>query len=156
PFVAMLALNSGISLILRYRVASFPVDGAPTAADLRPLLAIRARLGRESFAAPLLFRIQAVLVGARPLELLVHLLRTLPFGPLAFPFLGNTLLCLAVEAWRVKYGKALGNWLTVLGEFEALNALAAYAYENPADPFPELLDQGLCFHAEGLGHPLLP
>ena len=39
---------------------------------------------------------------------------------------------------------------------EALNALAAYAFENPADPFPELLHEGPCFEADGLGHPLLP
>jgi DNA mismatch repair ATPase MutS len=34
--------------------------------------------------------------------------------------------------------------------------MAAYAYENPADPFPEVVAGEACFDGEGLGHPLLP
>ena len=30
----------------------------------------------------------------------------------------------------------------MVGELEALAALAAYGYEHPADPFPELVDDG--------------
>jgi len=51
----------------------------------------------------------------------------------------------------------------VVGDFEALASLSAYAYEHPADPFPELVpvgsatgaDTGL-FEGTGLGHPLVP
>jgi DNA mismatch repair ATPase MutS len=50
----------------------------------------------------------------------------------------------------------LPRWLTVIGETEALAALACFAYENPAYPFPELLNDGPLFEATGLGHPLLP
>src|SRR5262249_37289135 len=58
--------------------------------------------------------------------------------------------------WRTRSGPAIAEWLRVVGQFEALCALAAYAYENPADPFPEVVDEGPCYVAEGLGHPLLP
>jgi len=38
---------------------------------------------------------------------------------------------------------------------EALSALAGYAYEHPADPFPEFEEGGALFDAKGLAHPLL-
>jgi DNA mismatch repair ATPase MutS len=46
--------------------------------------------------------------------------------------------------------------LDVVGEFEALCALSSYAYENPSDPFAEIVTGETCFHGEGLGHPLIP
>jgi len=46
--------------------------------------------------------------------------------------------------------------MDAVGEFEALSALAGYAYEHPLDPFPEVTGADACFEAEGLGHPLLP
>ena len=45
-------------------------------------------------------------------------------------------------------------WLQAWAEFEALNALAAHAYENPDNAFPEFVDE-VCFEARALGHPLL-
>jgi DNA mismatch repair ATPase MutS len=44
---------------------------------------------------------------------------------------------------------------------EALGSLAGYAYENPEDPFPEIVERAgmprdAVFEAAGLGHPLLP
>jgi DNA mismatch repair ATPase MutS len=52
----------------------------------------------------------------------------------------------------------VGKWLQHVGEFEALSALGTYAYEHPADPFPELAaaDGPPVFEAEALGHPLIP
>jgi DNA mismatch repair ATPase MutS len=43
-----------------------------------------------------------------------------------------------------------------VGEFEALGSLAAYRYEHPDDPFPEVLDAGTtAFDGIALGHPLI-
>ncbi len=74
--------------------------------------------------------------------------------------LAGTQLCMAIEAWRDRHGEDLKTWLHAWAEFEALNALAAYAYENPDNAFPEFsLDSAsasACFEAEALGHPLLP
>ncbi len=50
----------------------------------------------------------------------------------------------------------MGEWLRVVGELEALSAMATYAYERPADPFPELVEDGALFEADGLKHPLIP
>jgi DNA mismatch repair ATPase MutS len=65
-------------------------------------------------------------------------------------------LAFAVEAWRMKSGPAIRRWLTAVGELEALSALAGYAYEHPADPFPEFIEEAACFDAQSLAHPLLP
>src|SRR5262249_42593465 len=61
-----------------------------------------------------------------------------------------------LERWREKAGPAIGRWIEVVGQFEALSALATYAWENPADPFPEIVTGPPCFDGEELGHPLLP
>ena len=53
-----------------------------------------------------------------------------------------------------KAGRPSGPWLAVGGEVEALSSLGNYAYEHPADVFPEFVDTSPCFEAEGLGHPL--
>ena len=75
--------------------------------------------------------------------------------PLA-ALLWTTQLTIRIERWRQRHGRELVRWLTVLGEFEALIAITAYAYENPQDPFPELAnDGGPRFEATGMGHPLM-
>jgi DNA mismatch repair ATPase MutS len=53
-------------------------------------------------------------------------------------------------------GPAVRGWLATVGEFEALSSLGSYAYEHPADVFPEFVEASPCFEAEGLAHPLLP
>jgi DNA mismatch repair ATPase MutS len=62
----------------------------------------------------------------------------------------------ALEDWRLQWGREVPGWLDAVGEIEALGALATYAYENPEDPFPEILEGEARFEGEQLGHPLLP
>jgi hypothetical protein len=73
-------------------------------------------------------------------------------------FLWETQFAFAIEAWRARFGPKVELWLRRLAEFEALSSLAGYAYEHPADSFPELLSatEPARIEAEGLGHPLLP
>jgi len=79
-----------------------------------------------------------------------------------FFFLVNMILlwtvqfAFAIENWRATNGARLAHWTRVLGEFEALNSLATYAYEHPDDPFPEIAESGMFLRAEGISHPLLP
>ena len=70
--------------------------------------------------------------------------------------LWKTQFALAIEAWREAEGASIGRWLDLAGQIEALVSLASYAFENPADPFPELVDGGPIYEAIDLGHPLLP
>ena len=63
---------------------------------------------------------------------------------------------LAIESWRKHSGPAIRGWLAAVGEIEALSSIASYAYEHPADPFPEFAEAGPYFDGTGLAHPLLP
>lgn len=72
-------------------------------------------------------------------------------------------LTMAAERWRAQYGPAIRGWLEAVGEFEALAALAGYAYEHPADEMAEFVVEpgadgrpAALFEAEELKHPLLP
>lgn len=93
------------------------------------------------------------------LRRLVHLLDALKnqlFAPIGILLLWDTHVALAIEAWRARFGAAVGNWLAVVGSVEALGSLASFDFENPDAVFPEILETGPRFEATGLGHPLLP
>jgi hypothetical protein len=152
------------------------------ARDLALLASVLRRLEQAEFTSPRLTELKADLVGpvspAGPelpksplgsrglpsqriaaLSNLVDLLnsrRNQLFLPFALLLLWGTQMAYALETWRSASGKAIGTWLDVVGKFEALCALAGYAYENPDDPFPEVTAGPACFEGEGLGHPLLP
>lgn len=78
------------------------------------------------------------------------------FGVFALLLLWGTQMAYAIERWRARSGKHIAGWLEVVGQFEALCALASYSYENPEDPFPEIVTDAVCYDGEGLAHPLLP
>jgi DNA mismatch repair ATPase MutS len=71
------------------------------------------------------------------------------------PLLWTTQVAFAIEAWRKKFGPSVRRWLEAVGEFEALSAFANYAFEHPADPFPEFVEGEACFEGQALGHPLV-
>jgi hypothetical protein len=77
------------------------------------------------------------------------------FGPVAYLLMVKPQLAVAIDRWHVKYGAAVGEWLRAVGEIEALSAIATYAFEHPADPFPELTAVGPVFDSRALGHPLI-
>ena len=49
---------------------------------------------------------------------------------------------MTLASWKRRNGAAMRGWLAAWGEFEALNALANYAFEHPEDAWPELLGDG--------------
>jgi len=67
----------------------------------------------------------------------------------------STQWTIQIERWRQRHGAKFQEQLRALGEFEALMAIAAYAYENPDDPDPDFERDGPLFEATGLGHPLI-
>ena len=64
---------------------------------------------------------------------------------------------ISLANWKRRHAAAMRVWLTAWAEFEALNALATFAFEHPAYSWPELLppDTSPTFEARTLGHPLL-
>ena len=114
------------------------------------LAAIQSRLKHENFvpseAIRKLDRIVAYLESRR--NPAMRLLDVLTFWSAQCVF--------RAEKWQQEFGPHIRGWLSAVGEFEALTALAGYAFEHPAEVLPEFEERGAIFQAEGLGHPLLP
>ncbi|MGM8362431.1 MutS-related protein [Flavobacterium sp. ARAG 55.4] len=69
-------------------------------------------------------------------------------------FLFNIHVLKALLQWKKEHAAALEDWLIVIGEFEKLNSLANFSYNNPDCVFPELnTDYKINF--SDLSHPLL-
>jgi hypothetical protein len=66
-----------------------------------------------------------------------------------------TQLVLAMENWRRTNQNNFMGWVDAWAEFEALQALAGYAFEQTCTVFPELVEGTARFEAKQLGHPLL-
>jgi hypothetical protein len=61
---------------------------------------------------------------------------------------------LLLEDWQKRSGRHARRWLEVIGEFEALSSVAAFAADHPENSWPRL-SSAPAFRAKGLGHPLI-
>ena len=167
PLFVVIVLEVGFAFCVKGRVHQVLEPVERRAHDLVLLSELLARLEREPFQAPALVRLRDALeTGGAPasrriarLARLLHLLETKDnqlFAPLAALWLWTFHLARAIDAWRVDTGPEIAGWLAAAGEFEALSALASYAYENPADPFPEVVEGPVAFEGLAVGHPLIP
>jgi hypothetical protein len=168
PFVLVVMLEIAFSMPFRVRVdrALHAADGP--ARDLDILAHVLRELEAQQFDAP---RLRALrdslntegLAASRAIHRLHRLVewhewQHNPF----FAFIGAALLwgtqiAFAIEHWRRRHGAHVAVWLRAVAEFEALGSLAAYRYEHPADPFPEIVEGGAAvFDGSALGHPLVP
>jgi len=134
--------------------------------DLTHLGVVLACFEEGSFQAAMLRRLRDQVAGEpsasrslRRLRLLVDCYearRNQLFAPLAFLTLWDVHFAFAIESWRMRTGARIPAWRDAVGEFEALCSFAAYAYEQPEDPFPRIVDEKAPrLEATGLGHPLL-
>jgi hypothetical protein len=162
--MTVLCLAWAHRLYARLEEASGAVEKA--AEDLELLAGVLSLLEREPFSSPKLVEIQRSLkregvapsVAIKKLARLVEYLkqRRNPVGkPLDVVVFWSAQVVFATERWRKGFGPQIRAWLGAVGEMEALTALSAYAYEHPADVFPELIEGTPLFDAEGLAHPLL-
>jgi hypothetical protein len=165
-FLAVAVLEAVFFLRFRSRVAGVvEVVGEP-AYGIALLAEVLGRIEREPFSSARLLELRHALStdGAPPSHAIARLNRLMDLlhsrdnvflrviGP---PLLWTTQVAFAIEAWRKKYGPSVRRWLEAVGEIEALSAFANYAFEHPADPFPEFVEGGACFEGEALGHPLV-
>jgi hypothetical protein len=167
PVLLAIAIEAGYAIPLRKRVRRVIGTVDAPGRDLDLFAELLARLEQEKFHAPLLVELRAALdtQGVPPSRRIASLHRRIElldarrnqlFLPVALLLLWTTQLALAIERWRSVCGPSLGRWIDAVGEFEALCALAGYAYEHPGHPFPEIADGGSCFEARAIGHPLIP
>ena len=167
PMLAVFSAEAAFAIALSSRVRRVLEAVAERSHDLVLLGELLDRIECESCTSPLLVRLrQAIEADGRPasvqirrLARWVHLLQTEKnqfFTPLAAVLMWRTQIAIVIDGWRGAEGPAIAGWLSAVGQFEALTALAAYAAENPGDPFPEIEPGDGRFEAEGLGHPLIP
>ncbi|MDE0650177.1 MAG: DNA mismatch repair protein MutS [Gammaproteobacteria bacterium] len=75
--------------------------------------------------------------------------------PLALVFLWDVHVLAALERWKQRSGARVRTWLDVVGEAEALAALAALAADHPGWAMPTLDAEATTLRGRALGHPLL-
>ena len=56
--------------------------------------------------------------------------------------------------WKATYANEIKEWLDIIGEFETLNSLANFSYNNPTFVYPTL-NENHYIELEALGHPLI-
>ncbi|WPR72987.1 DNA mismatch repair protein [Flavobacterium sp. NG2] len=69
-------------------------------------------------------------------------------------FLFNLHVLKSLVAWKNEHAHALEEWLDVIGEFESLNSMTNFAYNNPVFVYP-VLNSDYKIDFENLSHPLL-
>jgi hypothetical protein len=166
-----LAVQGVASAVMRQRVEHVLHTSDEPTRELIVLRDVLIHLENARFAATRLSAVQAALeTGPRAASHVIARLRTLielhdwqhnmMFAPIAAILMWDTHLAWAIEGWRRDNGGRVRAWLEAAGQFEAFSSLAAYHYEHPADPFPQIDDAAAAsrsiFDGRDLGHPLLP
>lgn len=168
PFLALLLIQALVARWLYRPMEQLFLNLDHACRDLGSIAAIMRRAEAEIFSSPRLKQLHASLnqanVSASAAIARLGLLCDLESSRhnmvvrlIDLPLLYSVQVACALQRWRVKHAGAIAGWLDTIGELEALLSLAAYAFEHPQAPFPELVSTGpACFQARGLGHPLLP
>jgi hypothetical protein len=166
PLIAVLLIQVGLAHQTSRRSAIVMKAVERPGEALAGLSRILERVDREELSAPLLRELQRSLAtdGVEPAKRIAALGRLIDthewcrnffFAPIAIVLNWSTEFAYAIDRWRIRYGRAAPEWLRCLGEIEALCVLAGHAYENPNDPFPEIVEESPLFDAVALGHPLI-
>ena len=165
--LAMTVVNLGLSYHFRGRLNEAVHQAEEAGHDLNLLSQVLTAFEREPFSSPRLALLQSWLKqeSVLPSQVIARLNRRVEFLESAhnlfvrvfdFVIFYRLQFVLATESWRRRYGRSLRQWLETVGELEALAALGGYTYEHPEDVFPEFVEAGPYFDAEGLAHPLIP
>ena len=168
----VLLLQGALCLRLRKRVLPLLVSSARLQQHIRMIAEGLALFQTATFAAPKLQDLQRLALeptGAvkvlKSLEGQLTIVEQRPreyFFVLSLLTAAGTQAAISIAAWKRDHAGAMRSWLAAWAEFEALNALATYAFEHPADnqhhAWPELLPSTHppLYQAQALAHPLLP
>jgi hypothetical protein len=163
PLVVNIVINQVTGHEVRERIAA-PAERHDAFRTYAGLLQV---IGMAAWSAPLLTSLQQRLTaGGAPAYLLLHRLNHLTrfwvpadalfHWPLQAVSLWDLFLLDRLEDWQATVGERARDWLEVIGDVEALTALATLAHDHPAWAFPSIDPAADRFEASGLGHPLLP
>jgi hypothetical protein len=162
-----LGIEAAIGLFFRSRVRSIIESLNHPDRELKLLSLMLARVEQEQFKSAKLTELRksletSGLVASQQIKRFTRLMNTLNwyrnefFTPFSLILLWRTQFVFATEKWKRRCGPSIGPWIHAMGEIEALCALAAFAYEHPSDPFPEIVDAGPTLEGDELRHPLIP
>ncbi|MCK9523868.1 MAG: DNA mismatch repair protein MutS [Proteobacteria bacterium] len=179
--VSVFFWNYGLALLLGVGIVEWligrwlkkPIDVLTAAmegprSEMKALAEVLALVESEESNAPLLEDVLAPLrVPVRASAALSSLARIANwldqyrnqlFMPLGFLLMWRPQVALSIAAWKRQHGEQVGAWLESLGRFEALLALATFAFENEDARNPEVVtaEKGPLFEGSELIHPLMP
>jgi hypothetical protein len=167
--IAVLLVNTTLTLALHRSVNHVLHGSAEPTRELAILAALLERLRSETYDTHRLQQLNSVLDAdratpkdaVRRLTWLIQMhdwQHNILFVPIATATLWGIQCAVHIETWRQHHGQSVEGWLNIVGECEALAAFAMYRFENPDNPFPDLVDQTEppVYDAAQLAHPLLP
>ena len=152
---------------LRKRIQAIAAALDKTASGLTILAQVLRIIEQLHFQTPRLRRLRSHLdtEGQPPsvriaqlntrIQYLDNALKNQFFAPIAFLACLPLHLVHAIESWKTRYAAVIPQWLDAVGEFEALSAVAGYAFERPGDVVPEITTGSFRLEATALGHPLI-
>jgi len=173
PNIALIfAIQIAICAFLRIRVVPLLKGGARLELNVRLLRDGLTLMQKTAFTAEKLTTLQqASLSPAGAVPALKSLIASLTiveqrtkeyFNFISLLTAAGTQAAISIAKWKRQHAPAMRVWLAAWSEFEALNALATYAFENPVgeenlNTWPELLPptHPPLFEATALAHPLL-
>ena len=168
---AVIAIQTSICFLLRRRVAPLLATSVRLQQSVRLFTEGLELLDSLSFSSE---KLRALQRQARVPHGAVHEMRRLQnllsiveqrgypyFLPLSLLLAAGVQTAISLARWKGQRAPAMRLWLSAWSEFEALNAIATYAFEHPpgdgANCWPQLLppDAPPYFEAKALAHPLL-
>ena len=167
PFFLVLLLEGIVVATHRARVNAVLHQTEHALADLKLISSLLAHIETEDFETPYLQerksrlftrQVSASKAIAR-LDTIGQYIQSLE-NPLMrlidIPLLYSVQVAFAADSWRRQFGPAVTAWLSELGQMEALLSLSTYSFEHPEDPLPTFVSGPPSFHAQDIGHPLIP
>jgi hypothetical protein len=167
-----LCIQAAIAFPMRSRVRPLLQTSARLQQHIRLISDGLALLRTTTFTTPKLIQLQrAALEPANSIKLLKSLDSQLTiveqrtkeyFYILSLLLAAGTQAAISIAKWKRIHADQMRSWLAAWAEFEALNALATYAFEHPTESgehcWPELLPptHAPLYEARSLAHPLLP
>ena len=166
-----LCIQAAICFVLRPRTIPLLRTSARLQQNIRLIADGLALLQATAFDSAKLKHLQhAALVPAGAVKLLRKLEGPLTiveqrnkewYFALSLFLAAGTQAAISIAFWKRQNSDAMRSWLAAWAEFEALNAIATYAFEHPpgdeGNTWPELLPHtdAPLYEARSLGHPLL-
>ena len=167
PMIVLMVVTAFFARHLYPRVEPIVMAVERAEPALALLGGVLARIERESFTSERLRVLHERLRGSdlpasreierlRKLVALLDARRNQFFAPFAVLLLWTAHVAMSIERWRTRSGSRIGEWIESVGEIEALDSLASFAFEHPTYAMPEIVAPGPLFDASELGHPLIP